>query len=151
MLYRPSSLRKKATAFATAATLLGAPFGFTAASAEDATSNSSPSSTCTRLGPTDAGVHCAIKQMDKDIADAKGRSAAADKRAATADAQVSAADTKMAIAAAAKACLRYLADGEDKGRWSHPEILAQAGGKFTLENVCVVARKRGYEQKASLN
>jgi hypothetical protein len=43
MLYRPSSLRKKATTFAAAAAMVGSAFGFTAAAfAEDVASNSSP-------------------------------------------------------------------------------------------------------------
>ncbi len=93
MLHRPSSFRKKATAFATAAgggggggAMIGTAFGFTAASAQDVASNSNSSSTCSqKFGPTDAGVRCAIRQMDRDIADAKARGTAAEKRGAAAE------------------------------------------------------------------
>jgi hypothetical protein len=86
MLYRPSSFRKKATAFAAAAAIFGTAVTYTAASAQDVASNSDPSSTCSqKFGPTDAGVRCAIRQLDKDIADAKVRRATAEKKLEAAD------------------------------------------------------------------
>jgi hypothetical protein len=65
--------------------------------------------------------------MDKDIAKAQA-----------------AADT-------VKAYIKFLVTGVNDGRWTQPEILAQVGGKLTSENACGVARKRGFDQKASLN
>src|ERR1700731_3010149 len=91
---------------------------------------------CNRLGPTDSGVKCAIKELDHRIGAANAAAAAAKKEGAASD--------------LAKACIGFLTQGVADKKWTQPEILAQVGGKLTAENACAVARNQGFDQKASL-
>jgi hypothetical protein len=84
---------------------------------------------CNRLGPTTAGVKCAIKELDHRIGAANATAAAAREQ---------------------DACGQFLLKGVADKKWTQAEILAQAGGKFTPGNVCEVAKRRGFDRRASL-
>jgi hypothetical protein len=95
---------------------------------------------CQKLGPTKAGVDCALKELDRRINDAKARAKAAEEQAAAADADAAASREQ-------DACGQYLLKGVADRKWMQPEILAEAGGKFTPQNVCEIARRHGYVRK----
>jgi hypothetical protein len=87
--------------------------------------------------------NCTQADVDRAIRDLDARTKAAKARGAEAD-------RKGAAAAAAKECGDFLLKGVANKKWTQPQILAEAGGRFTSDNVCLVARKHGYEQRAAL-
>lgn len=112
MLYRPSFTAKKSAVLAAA--MLASVHSATSVSAQDIASSATPPLTCTeKYGPTDAGVHCTIRQMDKDIADAKARGAAADKR-------IDAAQKRGAAADIATKCMEAVGKGIEAAKAKGP-------------------------------
>jgi hypothetical protein len=70
--------------------------------------NSGAARPCRDLGPTDAGVKCAIRELDRRIDAANARAKAADERAAEAKKRGAAADRRGAAADREFACLELI-------------------------------------------
>lgn len=122
--------RRSVLAAAVAGTALLASWSPASAQTTGAGTTDAAPNVCEKLGPTNAGVQCAMRELDKRIA--------ADRAAA-------------ASAREQDACGKYLLQGVSDRKWTLQEILVQANGKFTPENVCGVARQRGYGRSAALN
>ena len=67
----------------------------------------------------------------------KQRTKDAEERSAKAQAET-------ARALTGKACADVLLAGIAAGKWKRDALLDEAGGKFTDDNVCPIARKRGF-------
>ena len=70
--------------------------------------------------------------------------------AARYEAAARAAEKEIKVISQSEACFDYLRKGRDEKKFSREAVLESAGGKLTVENSCLIARKFGFGQRASI-
>jgi hypothetical protein len=96
------------------------------------------SDACAHFGnKTDAGIRCALRELDKSIAQDK-RDAAKAREQGAAAAEVS-------------KCVDFLTAGVKSGTIKKDEVLKRVGGKLDDANACPAAEAYGYKRKAQVD
>ena len=142
MLYRPPSFRKSAFALTTVAALASA--SIFASNSAFATEPSNLPPACAAMKDTNERAGCLIDAINKDT---KAREA----NIARLKSAGSAADKELKSVAQSEICFAFLTKGRDGGKFTREAVLQAAGGKLTPDNSCTVARKFGFDQRASVD
>lgn len=144
-----SSFRTSAFAITTAASLaLSANFAALTGFSSPAHAAGSPA--CAKITDPAQNLICEIRESERRTREANQRGAEARRQGAEADRRGAEADKQLQITLGLEACMDYIKDNTGK-KFSREAILTAANGKLSRDNVCDVARKFGYGQRAALN
>ncbi|MHB0773780.1 hypothetical protein ACYCVF_35485 [Bradyrhizobium sp. 1.29L] len=144
MLYRPSNFRKSSravTAVAAVGLFVTASLAATGPASADST-NKDFAAACAAIKDVNQRAGCQIDAIKAHTVQVK-------KEGEEARAAGAAADKELKSVNQSEVCFAFLTKGRDEKKFTREAVLQAAGGRLTPDNSCNVARKFGFDQRAS--